>query len=567
MTTREQTVAAWKRLLSAQPKADEFRRGVVSSVDGDGTVWVTLNGDDQPSPCVPEIKCLRGDRVTVRVTQTGRAYVSANDSDPGVNGKVVDMATSGLTLQIDTLRSDLVQTNEVVATKVDAEELEAEVARLDLFEAEDVAISGRLTAAEGSITNLQAQDVAISGRLTAAEGSITSLEAQDVAISGRLTAAEGNITSLQAQDVSISGRLTAAEGQIGDLEATALTADSATITDLQAQTAKVENVTAGQIEAATGYVGDLQTANVTAQNIAADHATVGSISTTYARIDAANITDVTAQNAWVDKILVQTGLIANSGTVFTLDAIQVNAANITAGTLDVERLIVTVDGEKYMVHVNAQGTPSYEKLDGGIIGDHTIAADKLVAHSITASEITTQNLVGTGGWINLANGTFGYYNGSSFAQAPSGITWDGAHLKIKAESLVFESGTDVETAVSGAVSDASTALQTALDGAFLQITSTNGNLFKNGAESTILQVAVFPNGGDRCDTLAQVRSRFGSAAYIEWKWMHESDGEWGTLLSTDSHLSHDGMWCTVTPADVATKTSFSASLVVPGEGD
>lgn len=525
MTTREQTVAAWKRLLSAQPKADEFRRGVVSSVDGDGTVWVTLNGDDQPSPCVPEIKCLRGDRVTVRVTQTGRAYVSANDSDPGVNGKVVDMATSGLTLQIDTLRSDLVQTNEVVATKVDAEELEAEVARIDLLEAEDVAISGRLTAAEGSITNLQAQDVAISGRLTAAEG------------------------------------------QIGDLEATALTADSATITDLQAQTAKVENVTAGQIEAATGYVGDLQTANVTAQNIAADHATVGSISTTYARIDAANITDVTAQNAWVDKVLVQTGLIANSGTVFTLDAIQVNAANITAGTLDVERLIVTVDGEKYMVHVNAQGTPSYEKLDGGIIGDHTIAADKLVAHSITASEITTQNLVGTGGWINLANGTFGYYQGASFESASSGISWDGSNLRIKADSLVFSSGMDVEGAVADAASDAATALQTALDGAFLQITSTNGNLFKNGAESTVLQVAVFPNGGDRCDTLAQVRSRFGSAAYIEWKWMHESDGEWGTLLSTDSHLSHDGMWCTVTPADVATKTSFSASLVVPGEGE
>ena len=504
MTTREQTVAAWKRLLSAQPKADEFRRGVVSSVDGDGTVWVTLNGDDQPSPCVPEIKCLRGDRVTVRVTQTGRAYVSANDSDPGVNGKVVDMATSGLTLQIDTLRSDLVQTNELVATKADTEELEAEVARIDLLEVEDVAISGRLTAAEG---------------------------------------------------------------QIGDLEATALTADSATITDLQAQTAKVENVTAGQIEAATGYIGDLQTANVTAQNIAADHATVGSLSTTYARIDAANIADLTAQNAWVDKVLVQTGLIANSGTVFTLDAIQVNAANITAGTLDVERLIVTVDGEKYMVHVNAQGTPTYEKLDGGIIGDHTIAADKLVAHSITASEITTQNLVGTGGWINLANGTFGYYQGATFDTSPSGLSWDGTNLRIKADSLVFSSGMDVEGAIADAVDNASQALQTALDGAFLQITSTNGNLFKNGAESTVLQVAVFPNGGDRCDTLAQVRSRFGSAAYIEWKWMHESDGEWGTLLSTDSHLSHDGMWCTVTPADVATKTSFSASLVVPGEGE
>jgi hypothetical protein len=130
--------------------------------------------------------------------------------------------------------------------------------------------------------------------------------------------------------------------------------------------------------------------------------------------------------------------------------------------------------------------------------------------------------------------------------------------------------TTVQTAstnASNALTAANNAVQTALDGAFLVLTSTNGQLFKNGTESTILQVAIFPNGGDRCDTLAQVRSRFGSAAYIEWKWKHDTDNQWGTLVSTDSHISHDGMWLTVTPADVAAKTSFSASLIVPGEED
>ena len=126
--------------------------------------------------------------------------------------------------------------------------------------------------------------------------------------------------------------------------------------------------------------------------------------------------------------------------------------------------------------------------------------------------------------------------------------------------------TTVQTAstnASNALSAANSAVQTALDGAFLVITSTNGQLFKNGSESTILQVAVFPNGGDRCDTLTAVRQRFGQNAYIEWQWKHETDNSWGTLLSNDSHISHDGMWLTVTPADVASKTSFSASLVVP----
>lgn len=142
--------------------------------------------------------------------------------------------------------------------------------------------------------------------------------------------------------------------------------------------------------------------------------------------------------------------------------------------------------------------------------------------------------------------------------------------------VTIVNGTPMVTAVMGegdrqnagieeATSIAEAAQQTALDGAFLVISSTNGQLFKNGAESTVLQVAVFPNGGDRLETIEQVRSRFGAASYIEWRWMHESSGEWGTLLSTDPHLSQGGMWLTVTPDDVATKTTFSASLVVPGE--
>lgn len=139
------------------------------------------------------------------------------------------------------------------------------------------------------------------------------------------------------------------------------------------------------------------------------------------------------------------------------------------------------------------------------------------------------------------------FNNSDFKNAA-----DDAYASKASESLIETANTN-----------ASTALQTALDGAFLVLTSTNGQLFKNGSESTILQVAIFPNGGSRCDTITQVRSRFGSTAYIEWKWKHESNGEWGTLLSNDTHLSQGGMWLTVSPEDVATKTTFSASLVVP----
>lgn len=110
--------------------------------------------------------------------------------------------------------------------------------------------------------------------------------------------------------------------------------------------------------------------------------------------------------------------------------------------------------------------------------------------------------------------------------------------------------------------EAHAAAEAALDAGTLAITSTHGLLFKNGSESTVLQVAVFPNGGGRLDTMDEVRGRFGAGARIEWRWRHEG-GEWGTLLSTDPHISHEGMWLTVSPEDVAAKTSFEASLVIP----
>lgn len=163
---------------------------------------------------------------------------------------------------------------------------------------------------------------------------------------------------------------------------------------------------------------------------------------------------------------------------------------------------------------------------------------------------------------------------SSINQSAESVKIDASKVEINGTAIFtnedFREAADAayaskasEELIETANSKAETALQTALDGAFLVLTSTNGQLFKNGSESTILQVAIFPNGGDRCDTITQVRNRFGASAYIEWKWLHESSGEWGTLLSTDPHLSQGGMWLTVGPNDVATKTTFAASLVVP----
>lgn len=94
MSNREQAVSAWKKLLKGEAHPDEFRQGVVSHVDGFGTAWIILSGDSQPSPCQVDTYCKAGDSVTVRVTPTGRAYVTDNVSDPSVTKSMLSEVQS-----------------------------------------------------------------------------------------------------------------------------------------------------------------------------------------------------------------------------------------------------------------------------------------------------------------------------------------------------------------------------------------------------------------------------------------------------------------------------------------
>ena len=277
--------------------------------------------------------------------------------------------------------------------------------------------------------NTISADVAVLGTVVAGKASISDLNAA----TARITSLETNkadVTDLNATNAQVQN-LRTTKAAITDLQAT-----NANVTALQTSKADVTDLNAakGRITTLEGDYANLNTVvagKVDTNTLTANYITASQIATDYAKVDATNINTATIRNAWVDKVMVQSGLLANQGTVYTLDAIQLNADRITAGTIDVQRLIVTVDNHKYMVQFDAQGTPSYQKLDGDIIQDLTITADKIVAGAVTAQKITTANIVGTGGWINLRNGTFSYNN----ANTGQGISWDGTNLNINASTI------------------------------------------------------------------------------------------------------------------------------------
>ena len=354
----------------------------------------------------------------------------------GENGRAMSPLAIGAPGSVDRIVTHILETDELVADKATITDLEAAEARIGDLEADTAEIE-TLVASKADITDL-----------TAATGRITNLESGKADITD-LTAATGRITNLETNKADITD-LTAATGRITNLEA-----GKADIADLTAATGRITNLESGKAD-----------------------------------IDAANINTATIQNAWVNKLLVQTNLISNVGNIFTLDAIQVNASSIKAGTIDVERLLVTgQDGHKYLIHVDGQGAASYEKLDGDVIEDLTITADKLVAHSITASQITTQNIVGTSGWINVADGTFSY---GTTATGGNGIFWDGTNLVINGSvqigqnqvtlPSISQTANTAATNASAALTDAANAAKTATD--YISIDPTDGIRIADANPST-----------------------------------------------------------------------------------
>lgn len=204
------------------------------------------------------------------------------------------------------------------------------------------------------------------------------------------------------------------------------------------------------IQMALGNIDARTLSGTVSNNIKISTGTLyGDIDGDYLFVKNLDANSIKAVEGWIDKLLVQTHLLANEGEVFELDAIQVNASKIKTGTLDVERLIYTnqTTGEKYLVHFDPDGSTTYEKLDGNVIEDLTITADKIVSGSIMTRHITTQNIEGTSGWINLRNGTFFYGNGTNFATADNAIAWDGSKLQIKADEFLLSSGKTIQEAI------------------------------------------------------------------------------------------------------------------------
>lgn len=121
--------------------------------------------------------------------------------------------------------------------------------------------------------------------------------------------------------------------------------------------------------------------------------------------------------------------------------------------------------------------------------------------------------------------------------------------------------TVVTSTADEARSTATKAASDVRDAAIVVLSSTRGITFKSNAISTVLQVSVFQPGSPApIETLAGLQAAYGAAAHIAWWWRKGEADEWSAIVATDSHITHDGFWFSVSADDVDGRTSFRATM-------
>ena len=204
-------------------------------------------------------------------------------------------------------------------------------------------------------------------------------------------------------------------GEVVDVEV--VVGGQTTTTDLNSAVANVQ----GDVSGVAQRVSTIEADYLTATQAALTYADI-----TFANIDTANISLAKVKDLYVATGLIRDAVISDAKITGFLDAVTVNAASITAGTLATDRLLIRGTNKSIVYALNditgALQAQSVDTINGEVLTQRTVNADRIVAGSITANEITTNNLVGTNGWINLRSGTFAFGSDK--------LTWDGSAMKV-----------------------------------------------------------------------------------------------------------------------------------------
>lgn len=235
---------------------------------------------------------------------------------------------------------------------------------------------------DGVITGSKIADSTITGSNIASSTITNSLIADSTLTGVKIKDAE---IGFEKVDSSFINNLTAADAYLLRLKSSVADIDSLTADDAIIKNIQSVAISAEYIRSATADIGYL----------IADEANL-----IYADINLANIDVANIDRANIGLLLAEIGLLDRATIVEGhvtgfLDSVEVNASSITAGTLVADRILLRGSEEGLLFALNNMGelvSENIDSIDGYVLAERTVNADKLVAHSITANEIDVENL-------------------------------------------------------------------------------------------------------------------------------------------------------------------------------
>lgn len=217
--------------------------------------------------------------------------------------------------------------------------------------------------------------------------------------------------------------------QMQRLTAELITANQVIATKISAEQADIKYATIANLNALSGKFDTLSAKAITTDNLAAATAKLGYMTAEQADIKYANIELTNIDTANVATLFANVGLIDRATIVEGhitgfLDSVEVNANKITAGTLVADRILLKGSESGLLYALNNLGeltSTTVDSLDGYVLTDRTINADKIVANSITANELDVENIFADNAVISTITSQSAFINAISTNSVVVGI--------------------------------------------------------------------------------------------------------------------------------------------------
>ena len=308
--------------------------------------------------------------------------------------------------------------------------LQVKMAAIQTAHIQDAAIS-KAKIGEAAIGTAQIEDAAIV-RAKIAQAAIGSAQIDDASIT-RAKIGEAAIGAAQIEDgVITSAKIGAGEIQEANIHDGAITRakivdgairnahiengaiDTAKIADAAITNAKINGAAIGTANIQDGAIvrakildGEIVTAKIA--DLAVTGAKIADLAVTTAKIAQAAITNAQIAHAAVGTAQIALGAITSAliaqgaigtaqiedGSITNAKIVDLTANKINAGTLSVERLIIRGNNQSLIYAINNMGelvSAEVDTIDGYVLTERTITADKIIAHSITANELAAHTI-------------------------------------------------------------------------------------------------------------------------------------------------------------------------------